>query len=54
LRLPYVAFLLPFLRPAKMPILALTRWELADVGGSAFFEGFVKHLHIAVSSLPTA
>ena len=37
---------------AKMPIRLLTRWELADVGDVAFFEGFVKHLHIAVTSTP--
>jgi hypothetical protein len=30
---------------------ALARWELADVSRVAFFEGFAKRLHIAVSSL---
>jgi hypothetical protein len=37
-----------------MPIRALARWELVDAGEVAFFEGFVKRLHIAVSSLPAA
>jgi hypothetical protein len=46
--------LLPFLRSAKMPIRALARGELVDAGDVASFEGFVKRLHIAVSSLPAA
>jgi len=41
----------PFWRPAKMLFRALARWELADVSRVAFFEGFAKRLHIAVSSL---
>src|SRR5262245_34002232 len=44
---------MPFLRPAKLPFTSLERWELIDVWSVAFFEGFVKRLHIAViGSLP--
>jgi hypothetical protein len=37
-----------------MPLRALTRWELVDARDVAFFEGFEKRLHIAMSSLSTA
>ena len=40
-----------FLRPAKTPVQALKRCELVGAGEVAFFEGFVKRLHLAVSSL---
>jgi hypothetical protein len=49
-RLPFVAFLLLFLRPAKTPVRAVNRWELVGAGAVAFFEGFVKCLHIAWST----
>jgi hypothetical protein len=38
----------PFLRPAKMPIRALARWNLVGAGAVAFFEGFAKRLYIGV------
>jgi hypothetical protein len=30
---------MPFLRPAKMPVQALMRWDLVGAGAVAFFEG---------------
>ena len=47
----FCCLLPPFLRPAKTPVHTLKRCELVGAGEVAFFEGFVKRLPIAVSSL---